>query len=78
MTNMLVIKVWLVHVGLLDKPPNLQTSNVHACRIVKDFIEEQKSNVGVMIFSSTTYKWQAKEMYEIVKRMLCYAKQEKH
>jgi hypothetical protein len=72
MTNRRIVKEWLMNEGLFENLPNLK--DVVASKALKDFIEEKKSELAAFNFGSTTYKWQAKDIYETIKVMLHHAK----
>ena len=72
MTNRRIIKGWLTDYDLFANPPNLRDAKVSTA--LKTFIDEKKSELATLNFRSTTYKMQTKEIYEVIKEMLHYAR----
>ena len=55
-----------------SNPPNLKDEEVFGA--LKSLIEDKKSELVALNFKSTTYHMQAKEIYDLIKEMLHYAK----
>lgn len=58
--------------GLFTNPPNLKDGEVSGA--LKSLVEDKKSELAALNFKSTTYHMQAKEVYDLIKEMLHYAK----
>ena len=72
MTNRCIINGWLKDYGLFANLPNLRNAEVSTT--LRSFIDDRKSELAALNFGSTTLKLQSKEVYEIIKEMLHYAR----
>ena len=55
-----------------SNPPNLRDEEVSGA--LKSLFKDKKSELDALNFKSTTYHMQAKEIYDLIKEMLHYAK----
>ena len=55
-----------------SNPPNLRDEEVSGA--LKSLIEDKKSELAALNFKYITYHMQAKEIYNLIKEMLHYAK----
>ena len=69
MMNMRIIKGLYMDLDFFSIPPNLRDEEVSGA-----LIEDKKSELATLNFKSTTYHMQAKEIYDLIKEMLHYAK----
>ena len=72
MMNRRIIKGWLMDLDFFSNPPNLRDEEVSGA--LKSLIEDKKSELAALNFKFTTYHMQAKEIYDLIKEILHYAK----